>query len=501
MKPILNIQIDPKKIGSSNIINILNATNRIREIFTDKYDVIITPEFMDIESTNNIVNLTISSDTDIPKLMQELERLSDPKEFQQELKESNGYQAPPLHYDESCDVSSGKIMSLDIANRNGRIYPNNHEHYEDFHHKYMKIDAFLARSFDGDPDRSPVDMLDEYWYPIIQMVNHTDMSPVEILPIFKNYDVNPYSVTSIYPGPLAILIRIRKLDWKILNGQPMGDYREDEYFHWMISKINYTKYPINLIMDTVKNRKNISPWLITCIEYNPSIIYSSDPSERFENCQIDVITPKIYNRICPDGKYDHQIVAANIRRRNMLNLLTERPGLKDVTPREIQLKRMAKFEFPLNTPVRNKIYSTESMEKAIHDNRIQELLKTGCFLGCYPPVHPNHYACDSNFASINPSNAAVSIKELKIVSEDPSGDKLEASVEFLDTEPGKIAAKYFDEGLLTIAPRLIGKHSFISKEEVSRIDDFKLITFDFMLKECEELSDDTSNDKSSLDGR
>lgn len=87
------------------------------------------------------------------------------------------------------------------------------EHYEDFHSRYMPIGEFLIRSYDGDPDVDPSEILDQYWLDMISKINKSESSDEEILVYLKKTNTDPNFIESIrtHEGNISIKLRMASM--------------------------------------------------------------------------------------------------------------------------------------------------------------------------------------------------------------------------------------------------------------------------------------------------
>lgn len=73
MKPIMHFQIPEDSMNSSKVKNYKNLLNSLKERFSNDYDLIITPWQM---QADNMINITISPDTDIEEVMRRLNNVN-----------------------------------------------------------------------------------------------------------------------------------------------------------------------------------------------------------------------------------------------------------------------------------------------------------------------------------------------------------------------------------------------------------------------------------------
>jgi hypothetical protein len=160
MKPILQFRVQALPMSPSRHELYSRITKLLKGRFADKYDIIVTPPDCNIRTkgpgADEVIPITLTDETDLRKFIEILE---------------------------SYYPTSG--------NNNGIKKSN------DFHLKYMPISTYMARSFDGDPDVNPDDLLDQYWINMLNPINESGYPIKSVIKYLKDVDINPNLITEI----------------------------------------------------------------------------------------------------------------------------------------------------------------------------------------------------------------------------------------------------------------------------------------------------------------
>lgn len=184
-----------KKAIQSDYIQMMIVSNSLLGkvvpsiVIGDDHPLIIYGDMM--ENATFTINSVEVKDS---KLITKMTTLDNP--FGNKLKEclQHGiqYQLAPRgfgHVKDNIIQENFRLMSIDIMTD----YFNAGFHYK-FHHKYMPQSEYHARDYNGDLDRHPLDMMNEYWWPIIDRINKTGYSDKYLLNYLKHKDIDPHSI-------------------------------------------------------------------------------------------------------------------------------------------------------------------------------------------------------------------------------------------------------------------------------------------------------------------
>lgn len=205
MKPVINFQIpNNQPIGSDKQMK--DFLEGLQRKLTKNYEIVITPWQM---QANNMVNIVIDDNTDIEKLVRQLNRIE-------------------------CN------------------------HRYQFHRKYMGRSLYNLLDYDGDLRIHPLDAMKDWWMPIIEMCNFSKIANAEIFEHLYANDINPFALISVTGDDIDNM----NMD---LSAESHRHIDSNTYIHWMIDQINNSKKSSTDIMELI-GAAGIDPLLIVSID-------------------------------------------------------------------------------------------------------------------------------------------------------------------------------------------------------------------------------------------
>lgn len=205
MKPVINFQIPNKQpIGSDKQMK--DFLEGLQRKLAKNYEIVITPWQM---QADNMVNIVIDDNTDIEKLV-------------------------------------SRLKSMEWINR-----------YQ-FHRKYMEPSLYNFLDYDGDSTIHPLDAMNDWWMPIIEMCNFSKLTNSEIFEYLYENDINPLALVSVTGDDIDSM----NMNLSAVAHRPV---HFKMYIRWMISWINNSKKSPTDIMELI-DAAGIDPLLIVSID-------------------------------------------------------------------------------------------------------------------------------------------------------------------------------------------------------------------------------------------
>lgn len=212
MKSVLNFQIPLEAhLSLANTRTFQTVIKQLRDRLSEHYEIIITPFQL---QADNMVSVIITPDCDLDQILRKLQNLSARDEY--------GY-----------------------------------------HMKYMPSSVYHTLDYDGDENVHPLDVMNEYWYPVIKMVDYTDLPYSDILKFLKQKDINPFIISAIIKDDIGIKIEFNKLMNSIKNHNDL----HNDYILWMLETINNSSNETSEVYKQIVTA-GVNPMLVINIKDN-----------------------------------------------------------------------------------------------------------------------------------------------------------------------------------------------------------------------------------------